>query len=407
MITRLQINNCTKPKAIDVALPASKSESNRMLIIQALADEKINIQNISDARDTQTMLRLLASSEAVLDVIDAGTTMRFLTAYFSATNQGKQLTGSERMQQRPLKILVDALREIGADIQYLVNDGFPPIQIGGIKSQKMKSIRVRGDVSSQYISALLMIAPSLPEGLEIELTGKIGSRPYIEMTLGLMARFGIRNEWVDNSIRIKRQKYAGGNISIESDWSAASYWYSIVALAANAEFTLKGLRPNSLQADIRIVMIMDKLGVGSEFTSTGVRIFKKPLSPFNHIDFSDCPDLAQTVAVTCAALGKKCTFTGLESLRIKETDRIAALQNELQKIGASLTEENNEWHLIPSIELPQSAEIETYEDHRMAMAFAPLSTMMKVIIKEPNVVVKSYPSFWNDLNLAGFDTEKI
>jgi len=407
MKEQLEIKICAKPKAIEISLPASKSESNRMLIIQALGNEKINIKNISDARDTQTMLRLLASSDTVLDVIDAGTTMRFLTAYLTVTNQKKQLTGSDRMQQRPLKILVDALKEIGAEIQYLGKDGFPPIQIGGIEIQKMKSLKVRGDISSQYISALLMIAPCLPEGLEIELTGKIGSKPYIEMTLGLMAKFGIRNEWLGNTIRISNQKYAGGNISIESDWSAASYWYSIVALAEKAEFTLRGLRPNSLQADIRIVMIMDKLGVGSEFTSTGVRIFKKPQSSFNHIDFSDCPDLAQTVAVTCAAMGKKCTFTGLESLRIKETDRIAALQNELHKIGATLIEDNNEWTLNPSKELPLTVEIETYEDHRMAMAFAPLATIMDVKIKEPNVVVKSYPSYWDDLILVGFGIEQI
>ena len=405
MKDQILLKNCPKPRVREIALPASKSESNRMLIIQAISDEKINIQNLSDARDTQTMLRLLTSSDAVLDVIDAGTTMRFLTAYLAATNQPKQLTGSERMQQRPLKILVDALREIGAEIQYLDKDGYPPIQIKGIASQKKDRILVRGDISSQYISALLMIAATLPDGLEIELTGKIGSRPYIEMTLGLMSRFGVKNEWNGNTIRIANQKYAGGNISIESDWSAASYWYSIVALASSAEFTLKGLRPNSLQADIRIVMIMDKLGVGTEFNLTGVRIFKKPQSAFNHIDFSDCPDLAQTVAVTCAALGKKCTFTGLESLRIKETDRIAALQNELHKIGASLSESNNEWTLIPSENLPAEVEIETYEDHRMAMAFAPLGTLMNVKFKEPNVVVKSYPSFWDDLKLAGFEIE--
>ncbi len=399
------LKKCLQFKASEISLPASKSESNRMLIIRALSNENINIQNLSDARDTQTMLRLLASSDTVLDVIDAGTTMRFLTAYLAATNQPKQLTGSERMQQRPLKILVDALREIGAEIQYLDKEGYPPIQIVGIASQKKTRILVRGDISSQYISALLMIAPSLPGGLEIELTGKIGSRPYIEMTLGLMSRFWVQNEWNGNTIRIANQKYAGGNISIESDWSAASYWYSIVALASSAEFTLKGLRPNSLQADIRIVMIMDKLGVGSEFSSAGVRIFKKPQSAFNHIDFSDCPDLAQTVAVTCAALGKKCTFTGLESLRIKETDRIAALQNELHKIGATLTESNNAWILNPSQNLPSNVEIETYEDHRMAMAFAPLATLMDVKIEEPNVVVKSYPSFWDDLKLAGFEIE--
>lgn len=399
------LKKCPQFKACEISLPASKSESNRMLIIRALSNENIIIQNLSDARDTQTMLRLLASSDTLLDVIDAGTTMRFLTAFLAATNQHKQLTGSERMQQRPLKILVDALREIGAEIQYLDKEGYPPIQIKGIASQKNAMIKVRGDISSQYISALLMIAPSLKGGLEIELTGKIGSKPYIEMTLGLMSRFGVKNEWNVNTIHIANQKYAGGTISIESDWSAASYWYSIVALASSAEFTLKGLRPNSLQADIRIVMIMDKLGVGSEFNSTGVRIFKKSQSAFNHIDFSDCPDLAQTVAVTCAALGKKCTFTGLESLRIKETDRIAALQNELNKIGASLVESNNEWALIPSEKLPSEVKIETYEDHRMAMAFAPLSTLMNVRIKEPNVVVKSYPSFWDDMKLVGFEIE--
>jgi 3-phosphoshikimate 1-carboxyvinyltransferase len=389
-----------------ISLPASKSESNRLLIMNALANQAIEIKNLSSARDTQTMLRLLNSTEEVLDVLDAGTTMRFLTAYCVVSQRKAILTGTPRMKLRPLGILVDALIRLGAKIDFMEKPGFPPIKISGIEKQLCSGIEIRGDVSSQYISALLLIGPILPEGIRLNLIGKVGSKPYIEMTLGLMKKFGIESTWEDDSIHIPKQNYAGGSYTVESDWSAASYWYSLLALSDGKELVLKGLRPNSFQADIRIAMIMDKLGVGSEFRGDGVRIFKKERGKFNFYDFGDCPDIAQTVAVTCAALGISATFKGLESLRIKETDRIAALQNELRKIGGDLIERNAEWELMPCNCLPSEASFHTYEDHRMAMAFAPLATRMKVILDEPDVVVKSYPGFWDDLQLVGINIQK-
>lgn len=385
----------------NISLPASKSESNRLLIIQALSKDPIKIKNLSEARDTQTLFRLLQSDAETLDVLDAGTTMRFLTAYLSVTNRKAILTGTERMQQRPIGILTDALKQLGAEIEFINKEGYPPLRILGFKNQLSEQLKVRGDISSQYISALLMIAPVLPLGLKVDLMGKVGSRPYIEMTLGLMEKFGVRADVDDTSINIKPQNYKGGEYVVESDWSAASYWYSLLALSQMGEILLKGLRPNSFQADIQIALIMDKLGVGSEFRSEGVRIYKKNPGLFNFFDFTHCPDIAQTVAVTCAALGRSCTFTGLESLRIKETDRIAALQTELAKIGARLEEHRGEWNLIPSEKLPSKAEFHAYDDHRMAMAFAPLAALMNLSIDDEKVVVKSYPRFWDDLKSAG------
>lgn len=399
MTDRITLEKQDKNLKGTVALPASKSESNRMLIIAAAASESIEIRNLSSARDTQTMQRLLRSNDEVLDVIDAGTTMRFLTALMAVKGRPCILTGTDRMKQRPIGLLVDALRTLGCKITYLEKEGFPPLKIEApTHTLNSNKINIKGDVSSQYISALLMIAPLLPQGLELELIGSIGSKPYIEMTLGLMKKFGASAEWKDQNIRVAPGKYHGGMISIESDWSAASYWYSMAALATDASILLKGLRPNSLQADLRTAVIYDKLGVKSTFTAEGVQLTKKAQSAFNHIDFKDCPDIAQTIAVTCAVLGKPCTFSGLESLRIKETDRIAALQNELAKIGAQLIEKEAEWNLIPSDKLPEKVEIDTYEDHRMAMAFAPLMLRMKVNIHEPKVVAKSYPEFWDHIS---------
>jgi 3-phosphoshikimate 1-carboxyvinyltransferase len=394
-----------------VQLPSSKSESNRSLIINALSGNLSHLHNLSEARDTQTMIALLESKDETLDVIDAGTTMRFLTAYLSTRNETKILTGTPRMCQRPIKILVDALREIGAQIEYMKEDGYPPLKIKGIPKQEKSNIQIRGDVSSQYISALLMIAPKLPQGLTLELTGKVGSRPYIEMTLDLMKQFGIQADWEENFITIKPQTYKGFEYTIESDWSGASYWFSMVSLAEKAEIKLLGLRKNSLQGDIRIVEIMQKLGVEATFDEKGVFLKKSPAQQEARINFTDCPDLAQTIAVVCAAKGITCIMTGLESLRIKETDRIAALQNELKKIGASLTEpKEGEWLLTPAANFDFSKskpEFETYDDHRMAMAFAPLATLTDVVIQEPDVVRKSYPGYWKDLLQVGFKIESL
>ena len=397
--------------ATEIPLPSSKSESNRALIIHALAGGKdAPLYNVSEARDTQTMQRLLQSNERELDVLDAGTTMRFLTAYCAVQGLDKVIKGTQRMHERPIKLLVDALRELGAQIDYLQNDGFPPLHIRGYRSQQTRHIKIRGDVSSQYISALLMIAPRLPEGLDLEITGPIGSRPYIEMTRSLMEHFGAKAHWEGSIIHVPHQEYQLKSYTIESDWSGASYWFSMVALAEKAQITLKGLRKNSLQGDIRIVEIMQGLGVQAAFVADGVVLTKTKKSDEISADYTHCPDLAQTVAVACAATGTKCTMTGLESLRIKETDRIFALQQELAKIGAQLTEEQaGVWKVIPSEDIASRKEpiqFATYEDHRMAMALAPLATQMDVMMEDPGVVNKSYPSFWKDLKKAGMGVQE-
>lgn len=396
----------------DVQLAASKSESNRALVIQALADEEIVLHNLSEARDTQTMQRLLQSAEPEWDVLDAGTTMRFLIAYSAVARMGKLLKGTARMHQRPVKLLVEALRSLGADIAYLENEGYPPVLVRGFTNgQTARRVSIRGDVSSQYISALLLIAPTLTDGLELSLTGKISSRPYIEMTLGLMQHFGIEHHWNENNlILVGPQPYRAGTYTIESDWSGASYWYSLVALADDAQVKLRGLRQPSWQGDSAIVGIMDQLGVATKFEEDGVTLTKKTATETLTQDFSDCPDLAQTVAVVCAAKQIPATLSGLESLRIKETDRVAALQNELAKIGATLEEEDGRGKIIPSTSADYSGkelDFDTYEDHRMAMAFAPLAANATVTIEDPSVVDKSYPRFWKDLAEAGVATELL
>jgi len=383
-----------------IPLPSSKSESNRVLVIDALTEGENKIENLAEARDTQTMIRLLEKDPAIYDVLDAGTTMRFLTAYAAVANKQKVMSGTDRMCERPIGILVDALREIGAEIHYLGVEGFPPLAVNGLPSQTSGRISVRGDVSSQYISALLMISPKLPRGLTLELTGKIGSRTYIEMTLQLMQYFGIQYSWEGNVINIQPQPYKPTTYKVESDWSGASYWFSLIACAEEGEIQLLGLKKDSLQGDAEIVNIMDKLGVESKFSEEGVSLSKKAVAGLPSFDFTHCPDLAQTVAVTCAIIGQKSIFTGLESLRIKETDRILALQQELAKIGASLEEGSDDsFTLIPSVNIPDQVDIHTYDDHRMAMAFMPLMTKTDVSFDDAEVVNKSYPSFWKHVAL--------
>lgn len=401
-MTSIIIERLPQLKAHKVKLSASKSESNRALIIQALAGSGIYLGNLSDARDTRLMESLLKSDAHELDAKDAGTTMRFLTAYCASQNRRAILTGTPRMQERPIRILVDALRELGADIRYLKNEGFPPLEIHGLAAQKSDFIKIRGDVSSQYISALLMIAPRLKQGLTLRLEGKIGSWPYITMTLNLMEHFGVKALVNDNEISISPQSYQSNDYTIESDWSGASYWYSLMALTGDGTLSLPGLRSSSFQGDQIIAEMMVHLGAHSKFEPGQVVISGSGHQSSATFDFTDCPDLAQTVAVAAAAKGVKVKMTGLESLRIKETDRIAALQNELQKIGADLVEEGSTWYLLPSNKLPEQVVIETYEDHRMAMAFAPLATKMQVEIKDPEVVQKSYPGFWQEMEKLGF-----
>lgn len=386
-------------------LPASKSISNRALIINALAGNKSGLHNLSDANDTQLMLRLVSSSDKTIDVEDAGTTMRFLTAFFAVTNQNKVLTGTARMKERPIALLVDGLRKLGSEINYLGIEGFPPHEIVNFSGQKTNQLAMRGDVSSQYISALMMVAPLLPQGLHLQLQGKIGSRPYIEMTAAIMKHFGADCEFKNDTIVVGHQKYTPAEYTIESDWSAASYWFAFAALSENADILLPRLFDKSLQGDSVIAELMKPLGVTAQKQGDLLKLTKSTTAKEISWDFTHCPDLAQTVAVVCAVKGIKGNFTGLESLRIKETDRIAALQNELGKIGGSLIEHDLEhWTLVPSDHIPSSASFATYKDHRMAMAFAPLCTRMEVDIQNPDVVRKSYPNFWNDLRSFGIET---
>ena len=389
-----------------VRLPSSKSESNRALIIQALSGASSDLHNLSEANDTQLLMRLLQEQGAVINAEDAGTVMRFLTAYYAVTGQHKTLTGTPRMCQRPIGVLVEALRELGAQIEYGREEGYPPLELKGMDSHKpsLAELSVRGDISSQYISALLMIASYLPHGLTLRLTGKVNSRPYILMTLSLMKHFGVAATFEGDTVQVRPQTYQPNTYTIESDWSAASYWYSMVALAQEAEVELTGLKEHSFQGDRAIVEIMDQIGVQTEFQPQGVLLTKKESQEVIRKDFSDCPDLAQTVAVVCAALRIPLEMTGLESLRIKETDRIAALQQELRKIGAELEDRGDGLFSIGTDRKEPETPLafDTYEDHRMAMALAPLGLFAQVLIHEPSVVRKSYPGFWRDLEQMGF-----
>lgn len=402
----LRLPQKTEFSEVTIPLPSSKSESNRALVIDALTEGKNTLSNLAEARDTQTMIRLLQTNPAVFDVLDAGTTMRFLTAFAAVTNQQKVMTGTPRMCERPIGILVDALRSLGAEIHYLGVEGYPPLAVKGLREQLTKKIRIRGDVSSQYISAVLMIAPLLPLGLELELEGKVGSRTYIEMTLELMAQFGIVYSWNGNIINITPQTYQATHFAVESDWSGASYWFSLLACADSGSFFLNGLKEKSLQGDAAIVEIMTHLGIRSTFQEGGLLLEKQAVTGLKNWDFTHCPDLAQTVAVTCAILGQNAVFTGLESLRIKETDRILALQQELAKFNAELREISPDtFQVIPSVTMPRRVQIHTYEDHRMAMAFMPLVTKTELWIEDPEVVNKSYPSFWTQVALTGIAQE--
>lgn len=401
-IIKLHSNKSILPKKI--ILSASKSESNRVLIINALSGNPSYLENVSDARDTQTMQRLLSSTDEELDVLDAGTTMRFLTGYLGVAAKAKTvLTGSARMQERPIKILVDALKELGARINYLNNDGYPPLEIHPLTDQLTDEIQIPSNISSQYISALLMIAPVLPKGLKIKLLGEVFSLPYIKMTLSLMERFGVNHHWAEDAISILHQDYQSGSYVVESDWSGASYWYGVISLAREGAINLKGLRQSSNQGDQAIMDIMSQLGVDSTYDDGGVQLSKSASKDHVEIDFRSCPDLAQTVMVSAGAQGVDLTMTGLESLRIKETDRIAALQNELGKMNVQLIEvDKHHWQLKSGgFKLEAGTLFETYDDHRMAMAFAPLCMIEDIRIENPGVVAKSYPGFWKDLERVG------
>ena len=394
-----------------IQLPSSKSISNRALIINALGNGTHHPENLSDCDDTRVMIRALNDDKETIDIMAAGTAMRFLTAYLSVTPGARIITGTERMQQRPIQVLVNALRELGADIEYVANDGFPPLRITGRELRK-DTISLPGNVSSQYISALLMIAPVLTNGLTIRLTGDIISRPYINLTLQLMNDFGVRAEWTDDHrLKVEPQAYHSTPFYVESDWSAASYWYQIVALSKEAEVTLPGLFKDSYQGDSQVAGIFRSLGVETIYKDKTVILKKngKSVEKLDY-DFINQPDLAQTFVVTCALLNIPFRFSGLQSLKIKETDRMAALITEMRKLGYILHETDGsvlswEGERCTTEEHPA---IDTYEDHRMAMAFAPTCLALpEILINNPQVVSKSYPRYWEDLRQAGFIIKEV
>ena len=395
-----------------VDLPASKSISNRALILHALSGGVQRPMNLSDCDDTAVMIRALEQHGAEIDIHAAGTAMRFLTAYLSTQKGSHLLTGSARMKQRPIRLLVDALRALGADIQYADSEGFPPLLIQG-KPLPGQEITLAGSVSSQYISALLMIGPTLPQGLTIHLTGQLISVPYINLTLSLMAHYGASARWTDErTIRVEPGTYQDVPFTVESDWSAASYWYEMMALwQPQAEspspcVELIGLFPRSSQGDSRGADLFAKLGVHTAFTPRGVELTRLGVPVARMVeDLVDIPDLAQTFVVTCCLMGIPFRFSGLQSLRIKETDRITALQQELHKIGYVVKDEADSilsWNgeRCPAEEHPVIA---TYDDHRMALAFAPaILRLPSLAIAHPEVVSKSYPTYWRHLAAAGF-----
>ena len=394
-----------------ITLNSSKSESNRLLIIQALSKEIINIDNLSNANDTIILKNLLNKNlNPIFNIKDAGTTMRFLTSFLSLKRNDVKITGSKRMEKRPIAILVDALNEIGAKIKYLKKEGYPPIYIKNKISQKINSIQIKGNISSQYISSLLLIAPILKNGIEIKIVEPFYSKPYVEMTLGLMKNFGIKYKWNKNKIKITNQKYLSGSYKIESDWSAASYWYSIISINDHIKsLKLIGLRKNSFQGDKIIADIMKNIGVYTKFESDGILLIKNSnLESTKEINFKNCPDLAQTILVIAAVKKIKLKLKGLESLKIKETDRLIAMKKELKKIGCNFYKANDEWILERrNNKLPKKLIINTYKDHRVAMSFASLSSKLELVIRDPEVVNKSYPNFWNDLESIGYICKKI
>ena len=395
----------------EISLTGSKSECNRALIISALSKGSVVVENLSNAADTITLNRILnelsqnSLHQQTVDVGPAGTAMRFLTAFLAAKDGRFLLTGSERMKQRPIGILAEALKAIGADIVYAEQEGFPPILIQGPLRQSSDKVKIKGDISSQYISALLMVAPTLEHGLKLEIEGELTSLPYVKMTLDMLSTAGISYDWSGNNISIKNQEFISSTLGVEPDWSAASYWYSIAALADSAHIDLPYLKTKSLQGDSRIREIMVNFGVETSSIENGISLNTVPKNFSNEVmDLKDCPDLAQTIIVCAAILGKNLQFTGLETLKIKETDRVLALQNELGKLGVLLTEENFIYTLnCDSLHLPEKITFCTYDDHRMAMAFAPLALMIKEVeLEDMDVVEKSYPDFWKDLEKAGF-----
>lgn len=388
-----------------VHLPASKSISNRALILNALSLSNTPIHNLSDCEDTRVIVESFNSNSNLFDVKGAGTAMRFLTAFLAGMEGEWIIRGSKRMHERPIHPLVETLNVLGAEIDYLEKEGYPPLRIRG-RRLKGGEVFVAGNISSQFISALLMVAPMMENGLVMNIEKQVISKPYIDLTIGMMKDYGVHTKWEENRITVKPQKYNAVEYTVEQDWSAASYWYEIVSLLPGAEVKLPGLRKVSLQGDANVANLFSDLGVETEYLEDGIiiRHMKRKARKFFH-DFIREPDLAQTFATTCCFKGIPFLFSGTQSLKIKETDRIAALITELRKMGFVLRDGGSgmlEWdgeRCFPA-EVPA---IDTYDDHRMAMSMAPGSILLNpLFINDPMVVTKSYPSFWDDLKKAGF-----
>ncbi|RXJ44585.1 3-phosphoshikimate 1-carboxyvinyltransferase [Gelidibacter gilvus] len=404
-----------------IVITGSKSESNRLLLLQALYPE-LQILNVSNSDDSEVMQKALKSTSNLIDISHAGTAMRFLTAFF-ATQEGREITitGSDRMKERPIQVLVEALNALGADISYLETEGCPPLKING-KLLSKEHVSLKANVSSQYISALLLIAPKLKNGLELTLEGEITSVPYINMTLDLLDQIGVKTSFENNKINISPLETLNAHqqpLTVESDWSSASYFYSIVALSpVGTEITLSSYKKDSLQGDSVLSEIYTDFGVETKFGENAITLLKKAECQLKTItcELKNAPDIAQTIAVTSFGLGIGCFLTGLHTLKIKETDRLVALKTELEKLGAQVSITENSLSLEPNQLFSSEAKaqsnkglgevIATYHDHRMAMAFAPLGLKTNLQIEDAMVVSKSYPTFWDDLKTVGFKITK-
>jgi 3-phosphoshikimate 1-carboxyvinyltransferase len=387
-----------------IAITGSKSETNRLLLLQALFPN-ITLDNTSNSDDSEVMQKALKGNEEIVDIHHAGTAMRFLTAYF-AVNEGREvvLTGSERMQERPIKVLVEALEQLGAQITYEKEVGYPPIRIKGQKITAHK-VSIPANVSSQYISALLLVAPKLENGIELTLVGEITSVPYIKMTLALLNDLDIQTSFKGNVIKVYPKKEVETKVmTVESDWSSASYFFSLVALAQTASISITSYKETSLQGDSALVEIYKQMGVISHFEGNKLILTKESNFEYKdlNLDLNNTPDIAQTIVVTCLGLGIGCQLTGLHTLKIKETDRLEALKIELTKLGANISVTNDSLTLVASKAIHPNINIATYNDHRMAMAFAPLGLKVPIVIANAEVVSKSYPDFWEDLKKLGF-----
>jgi 3-phosphoshikimate 1-carboxyvinyltransferase len=413
-MTRVIVSHSTRIVNGTVQLPASKSISNRLLLLRAVAGfENLEIQNLSNANDTAVLEGILnkIKNNNEINVHDAGTVMRFLTAYLSCKEGEWTLTGTERMEQRPIGALVGVLRKLGADISYLKNEGYPPLKINGKKLRGGK-IEIDGSISSQFLSALLMISPMYAEPLELHIKNNLVSVPYVDMTLKLMQQWGAKYTWNENIICVENKPYQKPeeNIFCESDWSAASYFYSILSLANEGHITLPNLFKKSLQGDSICAEIFEQLGVSTTFNEEGIVLKKNNFETKRfEYNFIDCPDIAQTVAVCCAAKGIEAKLTGLQTLAIKETDRISALKTELEKWGVEVSTSAEEINIHSNKSLnTQYSVLNTYNDHRMAMSFASLALCLdKIEIENPAVVSKSFPNFWKELKKLGFELKEL